>query len=225
MKSKQTKLILFLLIISTAISFATGCGKKSNRSSSNNNSTVRLSDSTKTIPLEQLLPKTDKVTGKYKSELPEKVTNDYMYGTIAGQYGKLDVCEKNILKSLKMEPLFIDAHHNLGLCYYKQGRINEAIKETYYNLAIFMFDMNRENDGIELLNRCVKLQPFHMKARYALGNICKQKGLNKQAILHFKAYESKDKGDPRVLTALGELYLLEGQDDESLKCFEHVARI
>ena len=237
MKSRQINIFLCLLLSVAMTAFITGCGnkKKSTRSST---SSTKLSESTKNIPLANLIPSTKVVTGKYKKELSEKVIDTYMYGTLAGQYGKLDVAEENLIKTLKQEPLFIEAHHNLGLCYYKEGRINDAVKEwkrtlelapnyaeTYYNLAIFLLDVNREDDAIEMMKLCVRYEPFHLKARYALGTICKRKGMNKDAIIHFKAYESKDHGDVRVLIALGELYLLEGQQDASLKAFESASRI
>ena len=136
MNSKQVKFIFCFLLIILAVSFTTGCKSKKSNNQKTTKSSVKLSNSTKNITLAELLPKTDVVTGKYKKELPEKVTDEYMYGTLAGQYGKLDVCEEHLIKTLKMEKLFIEAHHNLGLCYYKQGRVNEAVKEWKQTLAL-----------------------------------------------------------------------------------------
>ena len=142
MKSRQINIFLCLLLAVALTAFTTGCGKK--KSSRNTTSNTKLSENTKNMPLSSLIPQTKVVTGKYKKELSEKVIDTYMYGTLAGQYGKLDVAEENLIKTLKQEPLFIEAHHNLGLCYYKQGRINDAVKcqlvlEVFYSIICHLF--------------------------------------------------------------------------------------
>jgi len=165
-----------LLIAICLLSFQTGCRKK--RAERPKKTAARLSESTKNIKIEDLLPKNNVVTGKLKREIPEKIINEYMYGTLAGQYGKVDTAEEYLLKTIKMEPLFVDAHHNLGLAYYKQGRIDEAVKcwrktlelapnyaEAYYNLSIFMMALGRTDDAIKLLDVCTQYEPFHLKAR------------------------------------------------------------
>ena len=108
MNSKQVKFIFCFLLIILAVSFTTGCKSKKSNSQRTSKSTVKLSNSTKNITLAELLPKSDVVTGKYKKELPEKVVDEYMYGTLAGQYGKLDVCEEHLIisESLFKSPIF-----------------------------------------------------------------------------------------------------------------------
>ena len=124
MKNRKTRLFVCLLLVIAVMGLQTGCQKKERQSKKS----VKLSESVRTIPVSELLPKSKNVTGKFKNGVSEKVLDEYMYGTLAGQYGKIDTAEKHLLKTIKMEPLFVDAHHNLGLAYYKKGRIDEAIR-------------------------------------------------------------------------------------------------
>ncbi|MEW6712951.1 MAG: tetratricopeptide repeat protein, partial [Candidatus Riflebacteria bacterium] len=145
MNNSRIRFIFCFLIALTLIFSQTGCNKK--RSASRVPS-VDLPENIRGITIEQLMPKSDKVTGKFKNEVSEAVKDEYMYGTLAGQYGKIDTARKHLMNALKKEPKFVDAHHNLGLAYYKQGQVEKAISswktalelapsyaETYYNLA------------------------------------------------------------------------------------------
>ena len=122
LKSKHLKTFFIILFGISIMFFQTGCKKK--RKQRSRAPKAKLSESIKNITLEELLPKSNIVTGRYKHNVSDKIANDYMYGTLAGQYGKIDTAEEYLIKVLKAEPLFIDAHHNLGLVYYKQGRID-----------------------------------------------------------------------------------------------------
>jgi tetratricopeptide (TPR) repeat protein len=200
--------ICFFIAVSLLFSL-TGCKK---RRSSKKVETIKLPENIRAITVEQLMPKATKVTGKFKNEIPDSVKDEYMYGTLAGQYGKVDTARKHLLEKAIEE-------------WKTTLELAPSYAETYYNLAIFMFDLRREEDALRLLETCIKYEPFHLKARYALGKMAQRKGKNKEAIRHFRAFQNKDKGDPRVLAALGELYLLEGQHDASLREFEAAARI
>jgi len=232
---KRVAMVFFLALLT--VSFVAGCESRSQRKTKNTFK-LKVSDEVKDIPLSEILPKNTKGIGKHEKEISDSVRYDYMYGTLAGQYGNLAISEKSLKKALAREPDFVDARHNLGLVYYKKGLADKAVKEwvttlrldpkyseTYYDLGIFMLDSNRKKDAVTLMNRCIQLEPYHLKARFALGKMAQIDGKIQEAIRHFRAYQMKDKGDLRVHIALGELFLLANQADTSLKEFEAAARI
>lgn len=235
----RTVKTLLCSVALTVLIFTSGCNKNNRRRGPQDKAdNVKVSEQIKAIPLAYIIPPHKNVTGKKMSELPKKLQDDYLYGTLAGEYGNYRLCEETLQKVYRQEPKSTDTIHNLGLVYFKQGKIDDAIKawrrtleldpgyfEAYYNLAIFMLDLGRIDDGIALLNECIKHEPFHEKARLALGFIHKLRNQNKEAIIHFKAFEHKDRGNINVLMALGELYLLEGLYDLSLQKFEAASRI
>ena len=230
--------MLVLGLLAGAVSLLSGCRKKSGSASPVTGSRLNASDRTKNLPLSQLIPPPGNRTGKREMEVELQVKDDYMYGTLAGQYGRLQVAVKYLTKALKAQPDFIDAHHNLGLAYYKLGRQDDAVAEwrqalrldptfaeTYYNLGIFLMDNGRKDDGIKLFQECIKHDSYHLKSRYALGKIAQDAGNYQEAIRHYKSYQQRDKGDLKVHMALGETYLLAGMIESSQREFESAAKI
>ena len=102
MNKTKIRIAVCLAAILSILTFQTGYSKSN--SSSTKQTNIKLSNATKKISLEQLLPKTDAVTGKYKNQISEDILNDYTYGTLAGQYGKIDTATKYLQKVLKKEP-------------------------------------------------------------------------------------------------------------------------
>ena len=215
--------------LAVGLTFSLGGCKKGNRQEKQRFK-LHMTDEVKNIPLSQLLPKNTVKTGKRIAEVDDKIKSDYMYGTLAGQYGKYPTAVKYLTAALAREPKLVDAHHNLGLAYYKMGRVDDAVREwshtlrldpsydeTYYNIAIFLLDNGRRADAEKALTRCIQANQFHLKARFALGKLAQQEGKNQEAIRHFRAYQMRDRGDLKVHLALGELYLLENQVDASLR--------
>ena len=71
-------------------------------------------------------------------------------------------------------------------------KLDPSYGETYYNLAIFLMDQKRMEDGIKLLTRCVEVEPYHLKARFALGNTLYWQGKFDLARTHLEQNRAAD---------------------------------
>ena len=240
MKFRNRSFSLCVALVLTAL-LATGmpgCNRKSKGEQGRGETKLVLPNEVKNITVQQLLPKATKRTGRGEKDVAQKVLEDYSYGTLAGQYGRLNVAVKHLLKALKADPIFTDAHHNLGLAYYRMGKVEQAISEwrrtleldptyaeTYYNLGVFLADNNRADDSVKLFEEAIRFDTLHLKARYALGKTAQDKGQYQEAIRHYKTFQQKDRGNLKVHLALGETYLLAGMLESSQREYEAAARV
>jgi len=91
------------------------------------------------------------------------------------------------------------AHNNLGIVFFQQRRMDEAIAhlqqsleikpdyaEAYYNLATVLLQQGRTDEAIAHFQKAVEIKPDHASAHKNLGIAFFQQGRMDEAIAHFK---------------------------------------
>ena len=91
------------------------------------------------------------------------------------------------------------AHNNLGIVFFQQRRMDEAIAhlqqsleikpdyaEAYYNLGTVLLQQGRTDEAIAHFQKAVEIKPDHASAHKNLGIAFFQKGRMDEAIAHFK---------------------------------------
>lgn len=96
------------------------------------------------------------------------------------------------------------AHNNLGLVYYRQGRLGEAIQE---------------------INRAIKLKADDSEYHFALAQVYHKQGQLDLAMQEFITAINLKPDDERYHTSLGILYADEGRLDNALHEFEIAVRL
>jgi tetratricopeptide (TPR) repeat protein len=103
-------------------------------------------------------------------------------------------------EAMELNPVYTQAHYNLGLAYYSQGQFNEAIVE--YRIALIL----KAND---------------VKTYNNLGLAYLNLGMFDKAINEFKAALRLKPDDPRPYYNLGNTYFKQNRLRETIAAFQH----
>lgn len=114
------------------------------------------------------------------------------------------IAEVAYLDALQADPALAEAHHNLGLVYQAQGRLDRAAPALAAALALNKdLDRARYNQGVLLLN---------------LGQIARATEL-------FEKFVNARPDDAEIHRALGRVYRVAGQLDEAEQAFKAAIRL
>lgn len=107
---------------------------------------------------------------------------------------------------------------NKSLQYYDiAAKINPNNAEIYYNSALIKINNQREDEGLELLNKSIKLDSKTSKYYRTLGTLYLNKGKNEEAIKAIRKAYDIDKNDILTLNNAGYYYItVEGDADRAL---------
>ncbi|MFN3533536.1 MAG: tetratricopeptide repeat protein, partial [Candidatus Brocadia sp.] len=130
---------------------------------------------------------------------------------------------------LKEQPQNYDAHNNLGNYFYKQGKLDRAIRELeeavrlkqnypegHNSLGTMYIDKGLIDKAIAEYVEAIKYKPVFPQAYYNLGNACIKKGLLDNGITYFQKAVSMGMHNPQVFNNLGSAYIKKGMLDEAI---------
>ncbi len=140
--------------------------------------------------------------------------------------------------TVKKMPDSQQAHYNLGLVYYGQGRLDEAMKEYLtvleYNPNNIMAHNNLGNvydrkgwldEAIKEYLAVLKYNPSDTIAHYNLGRAYYKQGRSDEAIKEYLKALILDPNYVRAHYGLGVIYHSQGQIDKAIKAYLSVLRI
>jgi tetratricopeptide (TPR) repeat protein len=113
------------------------------------------------------------------------------------------IAEAAYLEALKADPTLAEAHHNLGLVYQAQGRLDRTAPE---------------------LQAALELNPDLARARYNQGVLLLNLGQIARATELFESFVEMRPEDAEALRALGRVYRVAGQLDEAEVAFKAAIR-
>jgi len=134
---------------------------------------------------------------------------------------------------LKEQPHNYDAHNNLGNYFYKQGRLDRAIRELeeavglnqnypegHNSLGTMYMDQGLIDKAIAEYHEAIKYKPLFPHAYYNLGNACIKKGLLDDSIGYFQKAISMGMYNPQVYNNLGSAYIKKGMLDGAVEYYQ-----
>lgn len=134
---------------------------------------------------------------------------------------------------LKEQPYNYNAHNNLGNYFYKQGRLDRAVRELeeavslnqnypegHNSLGTMYMDKGFIDKAIAEYSLAIKLKPQFPQACYNLGNAFIKKGLPDDSIGYFQKAIRLGMYNPQVFNNLGSAYMRKGMSDEAVKYYQ-----
>ncbi len=122
------------------------------------------------------------------------------FGYALSQAGDSDHAIEHYQAALKIDPDSFRSHNGLGVEFYKQNRLADAIVE---------------------LNQGVKLQPNFPEIQYILGNALLRSGRFDDAIEHYRVAMRLQPDNLEALNNLGSAYSRSSRFSEAIDAYEH----
>ena len=123
-----------------------------------------------------------------------------------------------LLLSIKADPLYIEPHSNIAMCYVKKGRFDDAIPKFEEVLRINAV-LKKGHYGVQAV---LKLD---LQAHSNLGNIYNIKGMTDKAIFHYKEALNINPKDTSTRFNLAMTYEAIGMLKEAMAEFDGVLKI
>jgi len=137
--------------------------------------------------------------------------------------GEAGLAEGVYIKLLKSNPKFLEAGNNLAALYINASRFDEALKiidrfltyypesaELYCNRGMAYLRMGMKKDGIFMLEKSARLNPYLRKASYMLGLVYLEKGDIERSERQFVKYLRLDPYNAASHRILGDIYTRKG---------------
>lgn len=163
----------------------------------------------------------------------------YLYWTARLDYddGKYAAAVDGLLRTISLDPRFVRAHDNLGLCYEALGRDDEAINSYQeavrlnreaaaaspwppLNLGLLLSRLDRGDEAESLFRESVLLDPRFPQGHYHLGVACEKKGRAEEAVKELEDAARLDASYPEPLYALARLYRRTGHPEKADRALE-----
>jgi len=116
------------------------------------------------------------------------------------------------------------AYYNLGLVYFQQGRLDEAIlqyqkvlqfvpdeTDAFNNLGSAFLQQGRLDEAVAYYQKALTIKPDSAATHYNLGNALFQQGRTDEAMAHYQRALAIDPGSPEAHYNLGNAFLQQGQ--------------
>jgi len=151
--------------------------------------------------------------------------------------GDLEKGEYYFRKTISLNPAYGPAHNLLGVILTEKGKYSEAEAEfkraledvayptkevVYYNLAKLYLKMKDVDKALASLDLAIAANKDYANAYALKGSIYAQKGNLAIAEKLYKTAVDKDKDNPALLFALGEIYEKEGKIEEAKGAYSKV---
>jgi tetratricopeptide (TPR) repeat protein len=144
-------------------------------------------------------------------------------GVAAQQRGDLERAADAYRRAIEAEPLYADAHANLGavlarlgqydeavLCYQSALRINPQLNAARLNLGLAHYRAGALGPALESFKAAYAADRSLLQARQLLGLLLVETGEDLEAIPHLEASAEAAPDEPAVLFALGRAYARRG---------------
>lgn len=154
--------------------------------------------------------------------------------------GVLDKAEHHLKEAIALKPDYSDAYNYLGVIYFRQGKVNQAIEaynkalenllytkpqDAHYHLGIAYMDLKEYQKAKTHLEEAVRLVPDFVAAYNILGEV--YEGLGQYSKAKY-SYEKALEINPEYIAAylnLGKLFYRTGEKEKASKCFDKVIRL
>jgi len=140
--------------------------------------------------------------------------------------------------TLQVSPFSWSAHNGLGIIYYQNGQVDQAIGEyqkaldiypsyveARYNLATALLQKGRTDDAMTQFKTTVKLDPDYFQAYNNLGVVYLQKGQWDQAAVEFQKALEVNPGFADAHNNLGGALFQKGHVNEAIKEYTEALRL
>jgi len=170
--------------------------------------------------------------------MPDKAISYFYLAGLYRKEGMLDEAKADYLKSLQIDPVFAEAHYNVGAISAMQGnfdeaiahfvevlRINPSIARAHNDLGGVFIRQGKVSEAVEHFTEALRIEPDNAKAHYNLGLVLGQQGRLDEAIEHFvEAIRIKpDFADAYI--NLGNVLTQQGRLDEAIKEYRKILQI
>lgn len=136
--------------------------------------------------------------------------------------------------ALKVSERNYVAHNNLGLAYFKAGRVEDAIHQyarsiainayhsrAYNNMASALSDKGDMEKAVEMYLKAIALNPKDPEPYYSMGVLCAKQGRHEKAIMYYQEAIRLNPEDQDAQNNLGNVYL---RDKKFKEAGEHYRR-
>jgi tetratricopeptide (TPR) repeat protein len=158
----------------------------------------------------------------------------YLYWTARLDYddGKYAVAADGLRQAIALDPRFVKAHDNLGLCYDALGRYDEAIRSYQeavrlnrevaarspwppLNLGLLLSRLDRLDEAEPLFRESVRVDPRFPQGHYQLGTALEKKGRAEEAVKELEEAARLDASYAEPQYALARLYRRSGNPEKA----------
>jgi tetratricopeptide (TPR) repeat protein len=163
----------------------------------------------------------------------------YLYWTARLDYddGQYAAAINGLLQAIALDPRFVKAHDNLGLCYEALGRYDDSLRSYQeavrlnrevsagsawppLNLGLLFARLDRLDEAESLFRESVRLDPRFPQGHYQLGTALEKKGRSEEAVKELEAAARLDVSYPEPHYALARLYRRGGNAGEADRALE-----
>jgi tetratricopeptide (TPR) repeat protein len=158
----------------------------------------------------------------------------YLYWNARLDYddGQYAAAINGLLQAIALDPRFVKAHDNLGLCYEALGRYEDALRSYQeavrlnrevsagsawppLNLGLLLARLDRLDEAESLFRESVRLDPRFPQGHYQLGTALEKKGRSEEAVKELEEAARLDVSYPEPHYALARLYRRSGNAAEA----------
>ncbi|HEY2941746.1 MAG TPA: tetratricopeptide repeat protein [Vicinamibacteria bacterium] len=163
----------------------------------------------------------------------------YRYWTARLDYddGKYAAAADGLVHVIALDPRFVKAHDNLGLCYDALGRYDDAIRSYQeavrlnregspgspwppLNLGVLLSRLDRQDEAEPLFREAVRLDPRLAQGHYQLGTALEKKGRAEEAVSELEEAARLDASYAEPHYALARLYRRRGDAAKADRALE-----
>jgi tetratricopeptide (TPR) repeat protein len=178
--------------------------------------------------------------GRLEQSEPANPIYVYWQGRLAYDGQKMTEAADKFRQAIRLDPTFMKAYDNLGLCLDSLGKTDEALRVYEHavtlnrepklnspwpplNLGILLVRLNRLDEAGQLFREALQFNPSFSPAHYQLGSVLEKQGETSQAIEELKRASDLDPADPKSHYALARIYRRsndERQAKQEIEAFE-----
>jgi tetratricopeptide (TPR) repeat protein len=181
---------------------------------------------------------------KLASAAPAEPLYPYWTGRLDYDDGQYAAAVKSLKRAIELDPRYMKAHDNLGLCYEALGRFDEAQQSweeairlnagqeakspwPALNLGLLLTRLDRLEEAEKHFRESLAADPRFPQARYQLGITLEKKGRLTEAVAELEEAARLDPAYPEPQYALSRLYRRAGDKekaDRALQRFQEIKR-
>ena len=175
---------------------------------------------------------------------PANPLYSYWTGRLDYDDGQYAIAVKSLKRALELDPRYMRAHDNLGLCYEALGRFDEAERSweeairlngeqqakspwPALNLGLLFTRLDRLDEAEARFRESLASDPLFPQARYQLGITLEKKGRLAEAVAELEEAARLDPAYPEPQYALSRLYRRAGDKekaDRALQRFQEIKK-
>lgn len=146
--------------------------------------------------------------------------------------------KKYLLKLIDKYPGSYFGHKKLAEIYENQKNLSNAIDEyvraieintkdynSYYKIAFFLKELNRNDESIKMLNDLIKIKPDYLEASMLLGDILYEEERFKEAVNVYQDALQYNPGNYDIYYSLGMVYTMLNDFQKAKEYYEKAAEI